>query len=81
MTKKRELKEAIVDTEQEIEALEKKLFRSQTALLLDIIDGKQPEKKEVEFFKMYANLIEQSRKRLLQETAEYNSDNRKSEEY
>ena len=81
MTKKRELKEAIVDTEQEIEALEKKLFRSQTALLLDIIDGKQPEKKEVEFFKMYANLIEQSRKRLLQYTAEYNSDNRKSDEY
>ena len=40
---KRKLREAIVETEQEIEALEKKLFRSQTVLLLALIEGKTPD--------------------------------------
>ena len=70
---KRKLREAIVETEQEIEALEKKLFRSQTVLLLALIEGKTPDPMEVDFFKMYTSLIEQLRKRLLEYDDEYNN--------
>ena len=80
MSRKKELKEAIADTESEIAAIEKKLFRSQTVLLMDLLEGKQPDPKEMEFFKMYAQLIERARKRLVQYNAEYNS-NRKGDEY
>ena len=66
MSKKSELKNAIIETEQEIEALEQKLFRSQTVLLLALLDGTKPDKTEVDFFKFYASLIEEARKRLLQ---------------
>lgn len=66
MSKRRDLKEAIVDVEREIEAIEKKLFRSQTVLLLDLLDGKTPNKTEVDFFKMYASLIEHDRKQLVE---------------
>lgn len=74
MSKRRELRDAIIDTEQEIEALEQKLFRSQTVLMLNLIDGTKPDKTEVDFFKLYASLIEQARKRLLQYNREYNSE-------
>ena len=74
MSKRRELRDAIIDTEQEIEALEQKLFRSQTVLMLNLIDGTTPDKTEVDFFKLYASLIEQARKRLLQYNREYNSE-------
>lgn len=72
MSRKRELREAIIDTEQEIVALEQKLFRSQTVLMLALLDGEKPDKTEVDFFKLYASLIEQSRKRLLQYNKELN---------
>lgn len=74
MSRRRELRDAIIDTEQEIEALEQKLFRSQTVLMLNLIDGTKPDKTEVDFFKLYASLIEQARKRLLQYNKEYNSE-------
>lgn len=74
MSNKKELKNAIMETEQELEALEQKLFRSQTKLMLALIDGTKPDKTEVDFFKMYASLIESSRKRLIQFTKELNGD-------
>ena len=74
MSKKRELRDAIADTEQEIEALEQKLFRSQTVLMLALLEGTKPDKTEVDFFKLYASLIEQARKRLLQYNKELNGD-------
>lgn len=80
MSRRKELKEAIIDTEQEIEALEQKLFRSQTVLMLALLEGKTPDKTEVDFFKMYASLIEQSRNRLLMYNAEYNRRGRKGNE-
>lgn len=76
MSRKRELREAISDTEQELEALEQKLLRSQTVLMLALIDGKQPDKTEVEFFKLYASLIDQARKRLIQYHREYDSESK-----
>lgn len=75
MSRKKELKEAISDTEQEIEALEQKLFRSQTVLMLALLDGVQPDKTEADFFRMYASLIENARKRLLQYNQELNGGN------
>ena len=77
MSKKRELKKAISETEQEIEALEQKLFRSQTSLMLALLEGKKPDKTEIDFFKLYASLIEQARKRLLQYNKELNGDDDK----
>lgn len=77
MSKKRELREAIADTEQEIEALEQKLFRSQTALMLALLEGTKPDKTEVDFFKLYASLIVEARNRLLQYNKELNGDKNK----
>lgn len=80
MSKKRELINAIQDTEQEIEALEQKLFRSQTVLMIALIDGVKPDKTEVDFFKMYASLIESARKRLLQYNKELNGNKGKDKD-
>lgn len=74
MSNKRELKNAIMETEQELEALEQKLFRSQTKLMIALIDGKKPDQTEIDFFKMYASLIESARKRLVQFNKELNGD-------
>ena len=73
MSKKSTLREAINNTEQELEALEGKLARSQTKLLLAIIDGNTPDKTEVEYFKLYASLIEKERDELLRLNAELNN--------
>ena len=56
MSKKRELKNAIAEIELEMEALEKKLFRSQTVVLRAIIDGVELDQTEVEYFKLYSSL-------------------------
>ncbi len=77
--KRKELKEAIYDTEQEIEAIEKKLFRSQTMLLMALLDGKTPDKTEVDFFKMYASLIEHDRRQLVAYNEELNKRKKKDE--
>ena len=64
MSKKQEIRNAIEECEQEMEALEKKLFRSQTVLMLDLLEGKEFNKSEVDYFKLYASLIEKGRQRL-----------------
>ena len=76
---KRKLRESIIETEQEIEALEKKLSRSQTVLVLALIEGREPDPMEVDFFKMYTSLIEQLRKRLVEYNEEYSKRDRSGE--
>lgn len=65
MSRKSELKYEVRTSEDTIEALEKKLFRSQTVLMLALVDGQTPDPTEVGYFKTYATLIEQERKKLI----------------
>lgn len=64
MSKKSELKRAIEESEAEIESLEKKRVRSQSALLEAFLKGEQPNESDVEYFKVYTQLIELERKNL-----------------
>lgn len=64
--RKKLIKKTIESKEQEIEAIEKKLFRSSTALIIALIDGKKPSKKEADYFKMYASVIENARRELVE---------------
>lgn len=64
MSKKSELKKKIAESEEEIESLEKKRGRSQSALLESILEGKAPDPTEVEYFRVYTSLIEVERKNL-----------------
>ncbi|MDE5601763.1 MAG: hypothetical protein K2J16_04625 [Clostridia bacterium] len=50
--------------------------------MLDLLEGKKPDAKEMEFFKMYAQLIERARKRLVQYNEEYtNGSKNKNDNY
>ncbi len=71
MSRKQDLKNAIDDCEQEIEALEKKLLRSQTVLMLALLEGTEPDKNEADYFKLYASLIDKGRERLKKLNEEY----------
>lgn len=64
--RKKLIKKTIESKEQEIEAIEKKLFRSSTALIIALIDGKKPSKKEADYFKMYTSVIENARRELVE---------------
>lgn len=64
MSKKSELKRAIVESEEEIETLEKKRSRSQSALLKAIIENKKPNDVDVEYFKTFTALIDVERENL-----------------
>ncbi len=64
MSKKSELKNQIRDCELEIESLEQKRMRSQSALLRAVLSNTQPDPTEVEFFRVFSDLIDQQRERL-----------------
>ncbi len=64
MSKKSELKRAIAESEEEIETLEKKRSRSQSALLAAIIEDKKPDGVDVEYFKTFTALIDVERENL-----------------
>lgn len=64
MSKKTDLQKAIETSIAEIDELEGKRNRSQAALLLALIDHKLPDPKDVEYFKVYNQLIELERKNL-----------------
>lgn len=66
MSRKSELKRAIADSEQEIEALEKKRMRSQSSLMEAHVNNVAPNASDVEYFKIYSNLIDLERKNLRQ---------------
>lgn len=64
MSKKRELKKIIKESEKEIEALEKKRTRSSSALMEAHVNNVPPKAADVEYFKVYSNLIELERQNL-----------------
>lgn len=70
MSLKSELKRKITESEQEIEELEKKRNRSQSALLEALINGQTANPTDVEYFKVYTSLIEVERKNLQKLRAE-----------
>ncbi len=70
MSKKVELQKAIEASTAEIDELESKRNRSQAALILALIDHKAPDPKDVEYFKVYNQLIELERKNLHKLTLE-----------
>ena len=72
MSKKGDLKKAIEESEREIEALEKKRMRSQSALMEAHINNVAPNASDIEYFKIYSNLIELERKHLRQLNSELN---------
>ena len=72
MSKKGDLKKAIEESEREIEALEKKRMRSQSALMEAHINNVAPNASDIEYFKIYSDLIELERKNLRQLNSELN---------
>ena len=72
MSKKGDLKKAIEESEREIEALEKKRMRSQSALMEAHINNVAPNASDIEYFQIYSNLIELERKNLRQLNSELN---------
>lgn len=62
--RKKELKKAIEQSREEIESLERKLSRSQVALMDAIISNKKPSDADIEYFHTYAALIEVERENL-----------------
>lgn len=75
MSKKRELKKAIEECSAEIEMLEIKRMRSQSALLDAILDKEEPLEVDREYYRVYSALIRQEREKLAklrQELADLN---------
>ena len=64
MSKKRELKKAIEECSQEIEMLELKRMRSQSALLDAILEKEEPLEEDREYYRVYSALIRQEREKL-----------------
>ena len=70
MSKKSALKRQIAEGEKEIENLEKKRMRSQSAIMEANVNGVAPNASDLEYFKIYSNLIDLERKNLRQLNAE-----------
>ena len=64
VSKKRELKKAIEECSQEIEMLELKRMRSQSALLDAILEKEEPLEGDREYYRVYSALIRQEREKL-----------------
>lgn len=70
MSKKSELKKQIADTEREIEALENKRARSQSALMRAMLTNQKPDPMDEKYFKVFSNLIDEEREKLRKLLAE-----------
>lgn len=64
MSKKSDLKKAILDSEKEIAELERKCNRSQTALLKSILGNTKINEQDAQYFRVYTSLIEVERENL-----------------
>ena len=73
MSKKRDLKKAIAETESEIEALEKKRARSQSVLLKAVVLKQEPNPTDVEYFRVFTDLIDERRETLRKLLEELNN--------
>ena len=70
MSKKGDLKRAIANSEREIEALEQKRARSQSALLAAVINNTKPDATDSEYFRVFTALIDAERENLRKLTEE-----------
>ncbi len=64
MSKKSDLKRAIMASEKELDELEKKCSRSKTALLQSILLNSKPNEQDAQYFRVYTSLIEVERENL-----------------
>lgn len=64
MSKKRQLKRAIEDIEHEIEVLEQKRERSQTAVIRAWLKGTKPSPEDANYFLTFSALIDSERENL-----------------
>ena len=64
MSKISKLKQAIDDSEREIEALEQKRERSQIAVMRALIAGEKPSPEDARYFDTFTALIDQERENL-----------------
>ena len=64
MSRKIDLKKAIQESEEEIETLEKKRIRSQSALLEAFLNHTEPSEADSEYFRVFTSLIELERENL-----------------
>ena len=72
MSKKKDLEKAIQESENEIEQLEKKRIRSQSALLEAFLNHTPRADADVEYFRIFSSLIELERENLRKLTEELN---------
>lgn len=73
MSRKKDLEKAIAESEAEIETLEKKRIRSQSALLEAFLNHTKPSDADSEYFRVFSSLIELERenmRRLVKELEE-----------
>ena len=64
MSKISKLKQAIEDSEREIEALEQKRERSQIAVMRALIAGEKPSPEDSQYFDVFTALIDKERENL-----------------
>ena len=64
MSKKSKLKQAIDDSEREIEEYERKRERSQIAIMRAMIAGTKPSPEDEQYFNVFSNLIDRERDNL-----------------
>lgn len=64
MSRKNDLKKAIAGSQAEIERLEQKRNRSQSALLQAFLEHKAPNETDAEYFRVYTQLIDLERSNL-----------------
>lgn len=64
MSKKSELKKQISEVEREIDALEKKRARSQSALMRAMLSKQKPDPMDEEYFRVFSALIDEERETL-----------------
>ena len=64
MSKIGKLKQAIEDSEREIEALEQKRERSQIAVMRALIAGEKPSPEDAQYFDVFTALIDKERENL-----------------
>ncbi|MBD5131626.1 MAG: hypothetical protein HDT28_03420 [Clostridiales bacterium] len=64
MSRKSDLKKQIAESEAEIEELEKKRMRSQSAIMESFLNKTEPNERDAEYFRIYTQLIEVERNNL-----------------
>lgn len=70
MSKRSDLKRAIMDSAKEIADLEAKCARSQTALLQSILNNTKMNEEDAQYFRIYTSLIEVERENMRKLTEE-----------